>query len=122
MESGGFKMKQERTQILRDGLSALASINESCNAVSTKREFLEFTESRGLELIERDFNWKDLKDGFYLVNSEEYRKFALVEEFRQTGYGAWHIGSRISGLQERGKKVLIINGKRNRRFLLKEIQ
>ncbi len=115
-------MKTEQTQIVREGISALNSIDESCNAVSTKKRFIDFSERKGLELIERDFNWRNLEDGFFLINSEEYRKFELLEEFKQTGYGAWHIGSRISTLIERGEHPLIINGRRNRRFLLKEVK
>ena len=115
-------MTLEKQQIIQDGISALSSITESCNAVSTPKRFFDFADRRGLELIERDFNHNDLKDGFFLVNSDSYRKFEFLEEFRKTGYGAWHIGSRIGDLIERGETPLIINGRRNRRFLLKEIQ
>jgi len=113
---------QDKSRIIQEGLSALASINESCHAVSTKKRFRDFTEGKGLECIERDFNRSDLRDGFFLVNLDSYRKFELLEEFKQTGYGAWHIGSRISELREKGETPLIINGRRNRRFLLKEIK
>ena len=113
---------EDKNRIIREGLSALTSINESCHAVSTKKRFRDFTEGNGLECIERDCNHSDLRDGFFLVNSDSYRKFELLEEFRQTGYGAWHIGSVIEEVRKQGKNILIINGRRNRRFLLKEIQ
>ena len=109
---------EENIGILREGLSALASIHESCHAVSTAKRFHEFCRKRGINYLERDLNWRDLEEGFELFSTEKIQRFKLIKEFRQRGYGAMHIGSKISELRERGYSILIINGRRNRRFLL----
>lgn len=109
-------IQEDKREILMDGLSALASIKGSCHAVSTKNRFNQFCKNNSVEYIERDFNWRDLKEGFEF----DGREFEFYQEFRQTGYGAWHIGSAIDGVREKGKNILIINGRRNRRFLMIE--
>jgi len=109
-------MNLEDQQIISEGLSALASINESCHAVSTKNRFRDFCCEKEIRCLETDLNFSDLKEGFDFGDQQ----FDLYEEFRQTGYGAWHIGSAISELRKQGKNILIINGKRNRRFIMIE--
>jgi hypothetical protein len=47
----------------------------------------------------------------------EGKLFYPYDEFRQTGYGAYHIGSKISELKREGRELIIVNSSRNRRFL-----
>jgi hypothetical protein len=109
-------LTEEKADIIRDGLDALASISESCHAVSTKRRFETFAQDHSIPFFDREFF--DRKEDFFF----EDKRFQVVGEFRQHGYGAWHIGSRISDLKKQGREILIIDVCRNRRFLLAEVQ
>jgi len=113
------KSKQE-DKILSEGLSAVASIGESTFAVSTQKRFRDWAEHKGLRHEEFSVDRKDWnkKEPF----QRDGKFFVPYEEFRQTGYGAWHIGGAIDGLRQQGRDVLIVDGSRNRRFLFKEVK
>jgi hypothetical protein len=116
-----FKQKtKEEEKIFSEGLEAVASIGELNYAVSTPKRFREWARSNKLKYEDSSFTI-DRKSWNNKEPIEEGGKWWIpVEEFRQTGYGAWHIGSRIDDVKKEGRDVFIINTSRNRRFLFKE--
>lgn len=118
-EKKAFQEKtKEESKILSEGLEAVGSLAEIGFAVSTPRRFGEWAEHKG---IKHDYNiWVDRKDWNKGKPFEKGGKWWIpAEEFRQTGYGAWHIGSRIDGLKKEGRDVLVFDAPRNRRFYSK---
>ena len=113
------KKEKEESKILSEGLEAVASLGEISYAVSTPKRFSEWAEHNKLHHEEWDMiDRKDWNKNSPIKVGDEY--FIPVEEFSQHGYGAWHIGDRINGLQKEGREVLIVDTRRNRRFLFKK--
>jgi len=116
------KKTEQENKVFSEGLEAVASIGESTFAVSTPRRFNDWARHNDLRNEESDFTI-DRKDWNKKVPIERDGKFFVpYEEFSKTGYGAWHIGSAISGIKAQGRDILIINTPRNRRFLFKEVK
>lgn len=105
----------EENKLLSEGLEAVASIGESTFAVSTPRRFRLWATEKRIPFRDDSVDRKawNKKQPTFFGNEE----FEPVEEFRQHGYGAWHIGSAISELKKEGRDVFIVNAPRNRRFL-----
>lgn len=120
-EKKAFKEQQKReSKIFKEGLEAVGHIAEMGHAVSTPRRFGLWAEEK--ELRHETSDWTIDRKAW---NKDEPiqrngKWFIPHEEFKQTGYGAWHIGSRIDELKREGRDVLIIDTPRNRRFLFKE--
>jgi hypothetical protein len=119
-EKKAFQEKtKEESKILSEGLEAVGRLAEIGFAVSTSKRFGEWAEHKG---IKHDYN--------IFIDRKDWNKGKLIEmdgkwwipaeEFKQTGYGAWHIGDRINRLQKEGRDVFVLDAPRNRRFLFKE--
>jgi len=106
---------KEDKKIMSEGISALGSLMEITHAVSTEKRFQEWTDKFGYRNEEWDVDRKSWNKGEPVEREGEL--FYPHEEFRKRGYGAYHIGSEISQLQKEGRKLLIVNSSRNRRFL-----
>jgi hypothetical protein len=116
------KKVEQENKVFSEGLEAVASIGESTFAVSTPRRFNDWARHNDLR-NENSYFGIDRKEWNKKVPIERDGKFFVpYEEFSQTGYGAWHIGSAISGIKAQGRDILIINTPRNRRFLFKEVK
>ena len=119
-EQETFKEKsKEENKILSEGIEAVGSLAEIGYAVSTPRRFGDW--ARHNDLMHETDVFVDRKSW----NKKEPitrngKTFVPYEEFRQTGYGAFHIGSAIKGIQSQGREALILDAPRNRRFLYKE--
>jgi hypothetical protein len=105
----------DENKILSEGLEAVASIGESTFAVSTPRRFRLWATEKRIpfrdDFVDRK-SWNKKQPTFF--GTEEFEPYA---EFKQHGYGAWHIGSAISELRKEGRDVFVVNAPRNRRFL-----
>ena len=106
---------KENKRIMEEGFSALASLTEVSHAVSTQKRFREFAEKHGYDAIESSVNrddWNKARPFFY--NGKNYFPY---QEFKQSGYGAYHIGSTLEELKSKGRTPLIVDGNRNMRFV-----
>jgi hypothetical protein len=110
---------KEESKILSEGLEAVGHIAEMGHAVSTPRRFGLWAEEKG---INHDYNvFIDRKEWNKKKPIEMGGKWWIpAEEFRQHGYGAWHIGSAIDEIKKEGRDVFVVDGQRNCRFLFKE--
>lgn len=115
-----WKAQQEHeSKIFSQGLEAVASIGESTFAVSTPKRFEKWAKEKGIsQETDLDIDRKawNKREPFVFGGKE----FLPVEEFRQHGYGAWHIGSRIDEIRREGLEPFVVDARRNRRFLFKE--
>jgi len=106
---------KENKRIMEEGFSALASLTEVSHAVSTQKRFREFAEKHGYDAIESSVNrddWNKARPFFY--NGKNYFPY---QEFKQSGYGAYHIGDALDTLKSKGRTPLIVDGNRNMRFV-----
>lgn len=106
-------------KIISEGVKAIGSMMSIQHAVSTALRFEKWADERGIisrqqDLIDRQA-WNKGEPIFF-----GGKNLYPVTEFKQTGYGAWHIGSEINKKVREGKQILIINTRRNRRFLYAE--
>lgn len=115
-EKREFKEKvKEEEKIFSAGLEAVKSLAEIGHAVSTPKRFQKWADLYGYKIEFWDIDRKSWNKG-EPIDRDGKLYYPYIER-KQTGYGAYHIGSDISTLKKEGRELLVVDSRRNRRFL-----
>jgi hypothetical protein len=102
---------ESKQEILLEGIAALRSLHREAHAISTPYRFKQFCLEEKIECV----------DQYHIYTGEFIRHngkiFELIDHFKQTGYCAKHIGSKLDEIRNSGREPLVINLPRNKRLV-----